>query len=114
MDDPKLIGLVKQIRDLDDLVQAVRRGTSGAQTWQRLLSDQLNEINRTMQILRMTVVMARPDSEVRDAALALHGSCRKASAAMSGTRVDTTSRMALQLALSLSQEIKLTLESITI
>ncbi|WP_156422156.1 hypothetical protein [Paucibacter sp. KCTC 42545] len=112
MDDPKLTTLAKQIGDLDDLVQAVRRGTPGTQTWQRLLSEHLDEINGMMQILRMTVVMARPDSEVRDAALALHGSCRRTSVAMSGTRIDTTCRMAVQLALGLSQEIKLAVESI--
>lgn len=105
VEDPKLVAIAKHIRDLDDLILALRRGTPRMQTWQRLLVEHLDDIDRLVQILRMTVAMARPDAELRDAAFSLHGSCRKVTSAMAGTRADATSTMALKLALSLANEI---------
>jgi phage shock protein A len=110
VEDPKLVTIAKHINDLDDLVQALRRGAPRVQTWQRLLVDQLNDIDRLVQILRMSVAMARPDEELREAAFSLYGSCREVTSAMAGTRADATSRMALKVARSLANEIHMAME----
>lgn len=93
---------VKLITDLDDLVDLMRRGLTVAKPWQRRLAVDLAELDRLMQVLRLTVSLERPDQEILAAATELSIACRRAVSSQSGTRADHTTRAALALVADLA------------
>ena len=106
-DELMLEALAKRIRDLENLVRTIREGTPSQLTWQRQLADQLADVDVLLQVLRMTIAMGRPDSEIRDSATSLHDRCHRALATLAGTRADATTKAAMRLALDLARSIKL-------
>ncbi|MBL8277768.1 MAG: hypothetical protein JNL93_13790 [Pelomonas sp.] len=103
-DDPA-IRVAAAIQDFGELVNALSAGVSGPLPWQRQLVAHLDGMAGVIQILRMSVVLARPDAEVREAAQVLLEHTRQASLAVAGSRADATVRVALRLALSLALTI---------
>lgn len=97
--------LRKQVNDLDDLVKALIRLTPLSKPWQRSLRSQLLDADRHIQILRMTVLLARSDAEVKAAARDLSNGLTAADASVARGRADETTKAALALASSLSKRI---------
>jgi len=103
--DPKLVALAKNIADLDDLVRMLAKAVPQAKPWQRRLNSQLMELDRLLQILRMTIAMERTDHEVLEAAKALCIQSRQTSAAAAGSRFDALTKASLCLVGSLAASI---------
>lgn len=97
--------IVKAIGDIDHLVRLLGRGLPQAKPWQRQLAKQLGNIERLVQVLRMTLVMNRPDVEVGDAAAELGVACRQIEATVMGARADHASRAAVRLMAGLGQVV---------
>lgn len=103
--DPTLVALAKNIADLDDLVRMLAKAVPRAKSWQRRLSSQLMELDRLLQILRMTIAMERTDPEILEAAKALCIHSRQTSTAAAGTQVDGVTKASLCLVSSLAASI---------
>jgi len=105
-DEGILTSIAKSILDFDQLLALLRKGTSRAKPWQRQLISHLDGIERTSQVLRMTIVMDRDDAEVFAAVEQLCSDCRSASSAIAGTRADLSTRAALTLMADLAGGIR--------
>ncbi|RTL45287.1 MAG: hypothetical protein EKK53_06620 [Burkholderiales bacterium] len=105
-----LEALGKLIKDVQDLVMLLGQGLSRAKPWQRQLSAHLADIDRQLQVLRMTVAMEKQDGEILEAAEQLAGLSRLAGAALAGSRVDPTTRAAIKLIGDLTVRIRTTLQ----
>lgn len=103
---PVLLNIAKAMGDLDDLVRLLGKGFSRAKPWQRQLASQLSELDRLLQVLRMTVVIERSDSEILAAAEALYSACRKTAAAIAGSRCDLNTKAAIRLIADLASGIQ--------
>lgn len=101
-----LAAMAKSIGDLDELVALVGRGLPRAKPWQRLLANQMIEVDRALQVLRMTVVMERADAEILAAAEVLCAECRQTGAAVVGTRSNLTTKAAIRLIADLANNIR--------
>lgn len=101
----RLEAIAKAIGDLDDLVGLINRALPRAKPWQRQLSSHLADVDRTIQILRMTVAMERSDTEILEAARTVEASCRRAELAISATRADLTTKASVRLALQLGLKL---------
>lgn len=100
-----LAAVAKSIGDLDELVTLVGRGLSHEKPWQRQLGNQLVEIDRLLQVLRMTVAMERADAEILAAADELRTECRKVRAYIVGSRSDLTTKAAVRLIAELANNV---------
>lgn len=101
-----LLNIAKAMRDLDDLVRLLGKGLSRAKPWQRQLASQLSELDRLLQVLRMTVVIDRSETEILAAAEALCVACRKAAAAIVGSRCDVDTKAAVRLVTDLASGVR--------
>lgn len=101
-----LANIAKAMGDMDDLVRLLGKGLSRAKPWQRQLATQLSELDRLLQVLRMTIVIERTDSEISDAAEALCVACRKTAAAIVGGRCDLDSKAAVHLVTDLAAGVR--------
>lgn len=102
--------MAKSLADLDELVALVARGLPRAKPWQRLLGNQLFEIDRALQVLRMTMVMDRADAEILAAAEVLCAECRKARTAIASSRSDLTTKAAVRLIVDLASKVRYDLQ----
>ena len=101
-----LLNVAKALGDLDDLVRLLGKGLSRVKPWQRHLATQLGELDRLLQVLRMTVVIERPDSEIGVAADALCIACRKTGATIAGSRCDLDTQAAVRLIVDLASGVR--------
>lgn len=97
--------IAKAIGDLDDLVRLLRRGLPLLKAWQRQLAAQLGEIDRLMQVFRMTVAMERSDTEIGEAAAALCTTCRQTASVVFGSRADATTKATVRLMAGLASSV---------
>lgn len=109
-DEVRLAALAKTIADLDDLARVMRTSLKGNGTWQRQLDARLADVERLMQILRMTIAMERPDQEIAAAAQAVAAACRQAAASLMGSRADRTSLQAVALLRNLGEQLRTALD----
>lgn len=86
---------------VDLLRKEPRRGT----TWQRQLAARLVDVDRDLQVLRMTLALDKGDSEILAAADALAGVCHLAVMALAGTRADHMTKAAVGLVDQLASSI---------
>lgn len=101
-----LLRIAKAMRDLDDLVRLLGKGLSRTKPWQRHLAGQLGELDRLLQVLRMTVVLERSEAEILDAAEALCVACRTTAASTAGSRCDRDVKTAVHLVAGLASGIR--------
>lgn len=104
-DSGDLHAMAKSIGDLDDLISLLSKGLSRAKPWQQRLAAQLNEIDRLLQVMRLTIAMERSDAEILDAARDLRAACRQTSNTASTTRADQVTKASLRLAADLSASL---------
>lgn len=98
--------LAKFIQDLQELVALLLKGLARAKPWQRQLAAHLGDIEKQVDVLRLTVAMERHESEILDAADHLAGMCRLSAAALAGSRVDPTTRAAVHMVADLANRIR--------
>ncbi len=103
--DP-LLAIAKCMLELDDLVRLLRKALTLAKPWQRQLGSQLSEIDRLLQVLRMTVVIGRPDSEIVAASEILCLACRKTGATIAASRCDLDTKAAVLLIIDLANGVR--------
>jgi hypothetical protein len=101
----RLEGIAKLIIDLEELLKLLLKSLPRIKPWQRQLADHLAEIDRRVQVLRMSILMDREDAEILQDADALRASCRAATHALAGSRASTTTRAALKLAADLAGSV---------
>lgn len=89
--------MVKTINDLDDLVRLILIGLTCTKPWQRQLASRLGDVDRMVQVLRLTIAMAGPDAQIVPAAQDVAGACRRAAASLAGSRADSPSLQAVAL-----------------
>lgn len=77
--DPKLIAVAETINDLDDLVRLILMGPTRTISRQRQLAARLGDVDRLMQVLRLTIVLEKADARIVAAAEDPAGSCRQQS-----------------------------------
>lgn len=106
----KLRAAAKAIGDLDDLVRALLTSLPPAKPWQRQLRQQLSDVDRCTQILRLTISLNRAGSEVSDAAEQLRSALRVAQRYVAVGRADLGTKAAVGLACELGQRIGAALE----
>jgi len=107
-DDPSEIRLhqiAKAIQDLDEIVVALLTSPSSSKPWQRLLRQLLHEVDRRMQVLRLTISMERDDSEISAAVRDLLAALRQARSFGARSRADQATNAVLLIAQELGQSI---------
>lgn len=106
-DDKPAASASKIISDLDDLIQAILKATPEAKPWQRQLVAHLRDVDREVQVLRMTLSLQRGAGEIAKAAGSIRRTLRTANAYVAMGRADLGTKAAVRLALELSQKLGL-------
>jgi hypothetical protein len=101
-----LAASAKSLGDLDDLVRILRKSLPRTKPWQRQLFGHLNELDRLVQVLRMTVIIERSDEEILEASHALCLASRKAVSAVHGSRCDLDTKAAVGLIAELASGVR--------
>lgn len=104
--DPKLVAVAKTIHDLDDLVRLILTGLARTKPWQRQLAACLDDVDRLLQVLRLTIALEKPDVEIVAAAEAVAGACRRAAASLAGSRANYPALQAVTLASDLGEKLR--------
>lgn len=97
--------VAKIIKDLTGLVEALQSALPQSKPWQRQLRTQLVDVDRQLQVVRMTIAMERCDQEFAAAAHHLVLALRSANQYGASGRADGATRAAVQLALRMAMEI---------
>lgn len=104
--DPKLVSVAKTINDLDDLVRLILTGLTRAKPWQRQFAARLSDVDRLVQVLRLTIAMEKPDVQIVAATEDVAGACRRAAASLAGSRADYPSLQAVALVSDLGEKLR--------
>lgn len=110
--DPKLVALAKTINDLDDLVRLILKGLTRAKPWQRQLAARLEDVDRLLQVLRLTIALDKPDVQIVAAAEDVAGACRRTAASLAGSRTDYPSMQAAALVSDLGDKLRGTVNTL--
>lgn len=103
---PRRIGeLTKTLGDLDAISQALLSALPQAKAWQRQLRVHLAQLDREVQVARMTVVLGRDQAEVKQAANACCMTLRAANSFVAGGRADMGTKAAVRFAFELGQKV---------
>lgn len=98
----------KAIGDLHAIVEAVLKSLPPSKPWQRQLVQHLHEIDRTIQVLRMTIALERVPSEVTAAKEQVLVALRVANRYVAMGRADVGTKAAVRLAYEIGQRIDVT------
>lgn len=100
----------KAIGDLHAIVEAVLKSLPPSKPWQRQLLQHLHEIDRTIQVLRMTMALDRVPSEVTAAKEQLLVAVRVAHRHVATGRADVGTKAAVRLAFEFGQRVDATID----
>lgn len=98
--------MAKTINDLDDLIRLILTGLPRAKPWQRQLALRLWDVDRMVQVLRLTIALAKPDVQIVADAQDVAGACRRAAASLAGSRADFPSLQAVALVGDLGERLR--------
>lgn len=104
--DTRLAAVAKTINDLDDLVRLVLKGLTRTKPWQRQLAARLGDVDRLVQVLRLTIALDKPEVQIVAAAKNVAGACRRTAASLAGTRADRSSLQAVALVSELGDNLR--------
>ncbi len=104
--DPKLVEVAKTIHDLDDLVRLILAGLTRTKPWQRQLASRLGDVDRLVQVLRLTIAVKKPDVQIVAAAEDVARACRRSAASLAGSRADFPSLQAVALVSDLGEKLR--------
>ncbi|CAM4188537.1 hypothetical protein [Roseateles saccharophilus] len=102
----ELVKIVKSIGELDKLLGTLMRGLRPMRPWQRQLLMRLEQADREVQVLRMTMALSREPQEIEQAAIDLHATLCTAFRELAGGRADVMTRVAMQLARELGNQVR--------
>ncbi|WP_343622679.1 hypothetical protein [Roseateles puraquae] len=105
-DAGQLVAIAKHIQDLDELIAQLLKGLPRVKPWHRQIARHLADVDRQLQVLRMTVSMEKQGAEILQAAQELASACRLSAVALMGTRADATTRAAVNLVADLAERIR--------
>ncbi|MDR7334509.1 hypothetical protein [Roseateles asaccharophilus] len=94
----------KVLKDLAELLQAVRKSLPSAKPWQRQLRAYLSESDRWAQVLHMAVALERDPVQVAEAAAMLRMQLRAANNYVAMGRADMGTKAAVLLAFELGNK----------
>lgn len=97
--------LARAIADVDALVQAMLKELPSEKTWQRQLRAQLAQVDRNIEVLRLTVFLKRSCPEIQLAARQLVLSLGAVNAYVSAGRADRMTKSAVQMGLAVGRRI---------
>lgn len=97
--------LSKAIADLDAIVAALLTAVPQSKPWQRQLRTHLVQLEREVQVLRMTLLMSRSDAELAQAAAAANHTLRAANTYVAAGRAEIGTKAAVRLAFELGERI---------
>ncbi|PTT81700.1 hypothetical protein DBR42_17800 [Pelomonas sp. HMWF004] len=103
-------GVARIVVDLTGLLAALQSATVPGKPWQRQLLRDLEEGDRHLQVLRLTIAMNRRDAEVLTAACSLVSVLTRAASTIGRGRADQGTRDATRLLAGLGRELQLRLE----
>ncbi len=95
----------KAIVQLDDLIKALASSLPAAKPWQRQLRRHLDDVERHMQILRMTIAMDRLYIEIAESVDDLNVALRIAHRYGTSSRAGVATKIALGIGTQLGQQI---------
>lgn len=104
-ESPEMESLAEYVQDLQQIVALLLKGQPRAKPWQRQLVAHLVDVDRHVQVLRLTMSLDRPEVEVLQASEGLEAASRLLTLAVSGSRVDLTTRAALRLVADLAARV---------
>lgn len=104
--DPRLVAAAKTINDLDDLVRLVLKGLARTKPWQRQLAARLGDVDRLVQVLRLTIALDKPEVQIVAAAKNVAGACHRTAASLAGTRADRSCLQAVALVSELGDNLR--------
>lgn len=90
--------IAKGINDVDVIVQGLLDRTPPSKPWQRQLRAQLQNVDRHVEILRLTISLEREDTEIYEAARKLKQVLETTNVQIVGGRADGFTKSALQVA----------------
>ena len=102
----RFAGAAKSISDLDALIQAILAAVPQSKPWQRQLHAFLEQVDREVQILRMSIALGREDAQVFEATMAVYRSLRIANTYVAGGRADMGTKAAVRLAFDMCQKME--------
>jgi hypothetical protein len=105
-----LAKVAKVAGDLDELLRAVVASLPTAKPWQRQLGQYLLDIDRQLQILRMSISMDRPFEELVESAGQLQSVLRVAQRYLAAGRADLGTKAAVRFGFELGQQIAAALD----
>ncbi|WP_457356025.1 hypothetical protein [Roseateles sp. P5_D6] len=105
--------LIKVAGDLDDLTQAILKATPESKPWQRQLLSHLRELERGVQVLRLTISLKRSSDEISDAIESIRRTLRTANTYIASGRADMGTKAAVRFALELGQRLELSVPAAT-
>jgi hypothetical protein len=97
--------VAKSIVDITELVSLLQWGLGQGTTWERQLAAPLVDVDRLLNLLRLTVAMERHDREILEAAQSLAPACRLAAAVRGGGPADPTTRATVKLVVDLANNV---------
>ena len=100
-----LASLMKAITDLDSLVQGLLKTLPPAKPWQRQLRRQLGQVDRHIEVLRLTISLDRDHSEILQAAQLAKRALQLSAGTLGRGRADANTRAALQVSERLASMI---------
>lgn len=94
-----------KVRDLDELILLLRKSVPARKTWGRQMQAQLKEADRCVEVLRLTLLLAREPAEVAAASAEVRDIIVATDVSAAGGRADVTTRSALVLIRRLAETV---------
>ncbi|PZP29107.1 MAG: hypothetical protein DI603_18010 [Roseateles depolymerans] len=94
-----------KVRDLDELILLLRKSVPAGKTWGRQMQSQLKEADRCVEVLRLTLLLAREPAEVAAASAEVRDIIVAMDVSAAGGRADVTTRSALVLIRRLAETV---------
>lgn len=101
------------IDDLDTVLQSIRKEVPRSIVWQRRLHAHMDEADRQVEVLRLTLLLRRDQSEVATAAEELQAVLRRAQSFVLACRADIVTKTAVQMVVEFGKRVSATIASTT-
>jgi len=98
--------IAAKLQNLDDFIQAMRKGIAANKPWARQLHARLREADTGIQVLRLATILNRPFAEIADAAHRVRAATTAMNTAAAGGRADATTQTVLLLIERIAQDIE--------
>ncbi|CAM3851044.1 hypothetical protein ROSA5918_11045 [Roseateles saccharophilus] len=97
--------IARLITDLDAVLQAMLKAMPMSKPWQRQVLTHLAEVDKHVQVLRMTIAMHRGREEMLEAVARVQTNLRAANLYVLGGRADIDTKTAVYIAFELGRKL---------